>query len=161
MTNIFRWFFYLTPIVIIIIGAIYSSNFYWDGYYADDFGITFGVSIVTSTIINYFAFIYHSRKYSKTSLFKVIFFLVGLLSLSFFVFECRFLFRLLSEDLFDNVEELINPLIKTLICLMVYIISLGIDRNRDEIILLERDFYYLESKFNRDKIGNKQNSDNR
>jgi len=72
---------------------------------------------------------------------------VGVLSLSLFINEFIFLLR-------DTSEGIINPIVKTLICLMIYIISLGIDRNRDEIILLERDVYYLESKFNRDKIEN-------
>ena len=151
MRNIFRWFFYLSPIVMIIFFALKSGDYYW-GSYEVDYAISFGVITFFSTIINYFIFISYSRKYSKTSSFKFSFFLVGVLSLSLFINEFIFLLR-------DTSEGIINPIVKTLICLMIYIISLGIDRNRDEIILLERDVYYLESKFNRDKIENQENSD--
>ena len=151
MRNIFRWVFYLSPIVIITFFALKSGDYYW-GSYEVDYAISFGVITFFSTIINYLIFISYSRKYSKTSSFKLIFFFVGVLSLSLFINEFIFLLR-------DTSEGIINPIVKTLICLMIYIISLGIDRNRDEIILLERDVYYLESKFNRDKIENQENSD--
>ena len=146
MRNIFRWVFYLSPIVMIIFFALKSGDYYW-GSYEVDYAISFGVITFFSTIINYLIFISYSRKYSKTSSFKLIFFFVGVLSLSLFINEFIFLLR-------DTSEGIINPIVKTLICLMIYIISVGIDRNRDEIILLERDVYYLESKFNRDKIEN-------
>ena len=146
MRNIFRWVFYLSPIVMIIFFALKSGDYYW-GSYEVDYAISFGVITFFSTIINYLIFISYSRKYSKTSSFKLIFFFVGVLSLSLFINEFIFLLR-------DTSEGIINPIVKTLICLMIYIISLGIDRNRDEIILLERDVYYLESKFNGDKIEN-------
>ncbi len=151
MSKIFRWIIYLIPIVILIFFAI-NSSYYWYGY--EDDLINFGVIIIISTIINYFVFISHARKYSKTSSFKLSFFLVGVISLSLFINEFTFLLK-------DPGEELINPLVKTLICLMIYIISIGIDRNRDEIIFLDRDVYYLGSKFNRDKIENQENSDTR
>ena len=156
MRNIFRWVFYLSPIVMIIFFALKSGDYYW-GSYEVDYAISFGVITFFSTIINYFIFISHSRKYSKTSSFKLSFFLVGVISLSLFIFELLE-FTLSFEYL---GEEFIYHLFSTLTCLMIYIISIGIDRNRDQIIFLERDVYYLESKFNRDKIENQENSDTR
>ena len=152
MSKIFRWFIFFILIGTLIFLAIH--------YYRDIdfyFGISFISPIFISTIINYFIFISHSRKYSKTSSFKLSFFLVGVISLYFVIFEL-FQFILFFEY---RGEELIYHLFLTLICLMIYIISIGIDRNRDEIIFLDRDVYYLGSRFNRDKIENQENSDTR
>ena len=157
MSKNFRWFIYLIPIVTLIFLGVYSNWNIYDVEVFFDFGIKFIFPIFISTIINYFIFISHSRKYSKTSSFKLIFFLVGVISLSLFIFELLE-FTLSFEYL---GEEFIYHLFSTLTCLMIYIISIGIDRNRDQIIFLERDVYYLESKFNRDKIENQENSDTR
>ena len=86
MRNIFRWFFYLIPIVMLLFFALKSGDYYWDTYEVD-YAISFGVITFFSTIINYFIFISYSRKYSKTSSFKFSFFLVGVLSLSLFINE--------------------------------------------------------------------------